>query len=74
MGFPGLGQEVKEHCRELGLPDATTEEIEKEEVKEAIQLSKERVKKWRKVCPSVLFSALEVGGRGGGRSEVTLLR
>ena len=39
MGFPGLGQEVKEHCRELGLPDATTEEVEKEEVREAIQLS-----------------------------------
>ena len=35
MGFPGLGQEVKEHCSELGLPDAITEEVEKEEVKEA---------------------------------------
>ena len=39
MGFPGLGQEVREHCRELGLPDATTEEVDKEEVKKAIQLS-----------------------------------
>jgi hypothetical protein len=39
MGFPGLGQEVRELCRELGLPDATTMEIEKEEIKEAIQIS-----------------------------------
>ena len=39
MGFPGLGQEVTELCRELGLPDATTEDVQKDEIKEAIQLS-----------------------------------
>ena len=39
MGFPGLGQEVREICRELGLPDATVMDVEKEEIKEAIQLS-----------------------------------
>ena len=38
-GWPGLGQEVKEICKKVGLPDATSEEvdIEKEAVKEAIR-------------------------------------
>ena len=39
MGFPGLGQEVREFCRELNLPDATVDDVDKAEVKEAIQLS-----------------------------------
>ena len=39
MGFPGLGHEVREICKELGLPDATRMDINKKEVKEAIQLS-----------------------------------
>ena len=40
MGWPGLGQEVKQICEEIGLPDATNEkvDIEKEAVKEAIHL------------------------------------
>ena len=40
MGWPGLGQEVKEICEKIGLPDATckTVNIEKEAVKEAILL------------------------------------
>ena len=29
MGFPGLGQEVN-LCRELGLPDATVMDIDKD--------------------------------------------
>ena len=41
MEWPGLGQEVKDICKEIGLPDATKEEvvIEKEAVKEAIMMS-----------------------------------
>ena len=39
MGFPGLGQEVRELCSELGLPDATVMDVDKEEVKEAIKFS-----------------------------------
>ena len=38
MGFPGLGQEVRNICVELGLPDATQLDLDKREVKEAIQL------------------------------------
>ena len=40
MGWPGLGQEVKEICQEIGLPDATSDmvSIEKEAVKDAILL------------------------------------
>ena len=40
MGWPGLGQEVRQICKEIGLPDATNEkvDIEKEAVKEAILL------------------------------------
>ena len=41
MEWPGLGQEVKDICREIGIPDATKEEVflQKEAVKEAILLS-----------------------------------
>ena len=39
MGFPGLGQEVTEICREVGLPDASRQDVSKEEVKEAIRLN-----------------------------------
>ena len=41
MEWPGLGQEVMDICREIGLPDATKEEIviQKEEVKEAIRMN-----------------------------------
>ena len=38
MGFPGLGQEVSQICREIGLPDASRMEVSKEELKEAIQI------------------------------------
>ena len=38
MGFPGLGQEVKEICGILGLPDAIRLEVQEEEVKDAIRL------------------------------------
>jgi hypothetical protein len=39
MGFPGLGQEVTGICQELGLPDASRQDVTKEEVKEAIRLN-----------------------------------
>ena len=41
MERPGLGQEVMDICREIGLPDATKEEIviQKEDVKEAILMN-----------------------------------
>ena len=35
MGFPGLGQEVTQICRELRLPDASRQEVDKEEIKES---------------------------------------
>ena len=38
MGIPGLGQEVRNICVELGLPDATRLDLDKKEFKEAIQL------------------------------------
>ena len=38
MGFPGPGQEVTQICREIGLPDASWQEVDKEEIKEAIQV------------------------------------
>ena len=40
MEWPGLGQEVKEICKEIGLPDATSESVgmDKEDVKDAILL------------------------------------
>ena len=38
MGFPGLGQEVTEICQEVGIPDASRQEVTKEELKEAIKL------------------------------------
>ena len=40
MGWPGLGKEVQEICKEIGLLDATSQtvDIDKEAVKEAIQL------------------------------------
>ena len=38
MGFPGLGQEVRKICLEVGLPDATTEDVQREDVKKCIQL------------------------------------
>ena len=41
MGWPGLGQEVQEICRQTGLEDATAEEVQldKEAVKEAMKVS-----------------------------------
>ena len=39
MGFPGLGQEVRDICRELSLPDATVMDVQKSKIREAIQLS-----------------------------------
>ena len=39
MGFPGLGQEVRQICVELGLPDDTRMDVQKEQVREAIQLN-----------------------------------
>ena len=40
MGWPGLGQEVKEICKQVGLPDATnkTVSMDKETVKDAIAM------------------------------------
>jgi hypothetical protein len=38
MGFPGLGQEVRQICLEVGLPDATKIDIEVEEVKKCISV------------------------------------
>ena len=37
MGFPGLGQEVSQICREIGLPDASRQEVNKEDISEAIK-------------------------------------
>ena len=41
MGWPGLGKEVQDICKEMGLPDATENyvNITKEAVKEAISIS-----------------------------------
>ena len=39
MGFPGLWQEVRQICVELGLPDDTRMDVQKEQVREAIQLN-----------------------------------
>ena len=39
MGFPGLGMEFREICKELGLPDATVMDVQKDEVRKANQLS-----------------------------------
>ena len=33
MGFPGLGQEVRQICLEVGLPDATRKDILADDVK-----------------------------------------
>ena len=38
MSFPGLGQEVRQICLEVGLPDATRLDVQPEEVKEVIKL------------------------------------
>ena len=38
MGFPGLGQEVSTICKEVGLPDACTTDVEASYVKERIRL------------------------------------
>ena len=35
MGFPGLGQEVRQICLEVGLPDATRLDVQPEEVKKS---------------------------------------
>ena len=40
MGFPGLGQEVREICVELGLPDATRLDTQKKVIKETIKLNR----------------------------------
>ena len=37
MGFPGVGQEVTQICSEIGLPDASRQDVNKEDVKEAIK-------------------------------------
>ena len=39
MGFPGLGMEVRDICKELGLPDVTVMDVEKDKVRKTIQLS-----------------------------------
>ena len=39
MGFPGLGQEVTQICKEMGIPDASRQEVKKEEVKNAIKIN-----------------------------------
>ena len=39
LGYPGLGQEVREICAEIGIPDASRMDVQKEEVKEAIKLN-----------------------------------
>ena len=36
MGFPGLGQEVRQICLEVGLPDATRKDIQSDEVKKCM--------------------------------------
>ena len=38
MGFPGLGQEVRQICQQVGLPDATRLDVQKEEVEQCIKL------------------------------------
>ena len=38
MGFPGLGQKVRQICRKVGLPDATRLDVQPEEVKKVIKL------------------------------------
>ena len=38
MGFPGLGQEVRQICQEVGLPDATRVDIQASEVKKMMKL------------------------------------
>ena len=37
MGWPGLSSEVTAICKEVGLPDAATEEVSKDHYKKAIQ-------------------------------------
>ena len=39
MGFPGLGQEVTKICEELRIPDASRQEVSKEELKDAIKMN-----------------------------------
>ena len=38
MGFPGLGQEMRQICQEVGLPDATRMDVQPEEVKKCMKL------------------------------------
>ena len=37
MSWPGLANEVTHICKEIGLPDASRQEVTKEEIKKAIQ-------------------------------------
>ena len=39
LGYRGLGQEVREISAEIGIPDASRMEVQKEQVKEAIQIN-----------------------------------
>ena len=38
MGFPGLGQEVREICKEVGLPYANRMDVQVEQVKDAFRI------------------------------------
>ena len=38
MGFPGLGQEVRQICLEVGLPEATRMDVKPEEVRKCLKL------------------------------------
>ena len=44
MGFPALGQEVKEICKEVGLPDATRMDVQVSKVKDAITIQNLRMR------------------------------
>ena len=39
LGYPGLGQEVRKICVEIGIQDASQMKVQKEQVKEAIKLN-----------------------------------
>ena len=38
-GWPGLGREVKEICRYIGMPDLNKHKFRKQEIKKAIETS-----------------------------------
>ena len=54
MGWPGLGREVEEICRELGLPNMSVEDVDEERMEEAVFYDhykhlKDNMKKMRKL-------------------------